>query len=109
MTTSRIRRWFFTAVSVVSLLAAACSNNNGNEGNGQGGTKSGATSGASIGVTEKDFAIGMDTTALQAGNVTFRIANAGPSVHEFVVLKTDLPEDGLPMMKDKNGIPIVDE
>jgi uncharacterized cupredoxin-like copper-binding protein len=49
-----------------------------------------------VGVAEKDFEISLDSSSAPAGEVKFTVANAGPSVHEFVVFKTDLPEDQLP-------------
>jgi len=32
--------------------------------------------------------------------VQFRIHNNGPSTHEFVVVKTDYPDEGLPLASD---------
>jgi uncharacterized cupredoxin-like copper-binding protein len=40
--------------------------------------------------------------------VTFDIQNNGPSVHEFVVLKTDLAPDQLPTTQE-DGVTIADE
>jgi uncharacterized cupredoxin-like copper-binding protein len=61
-----------------------------------------------IATTEKDFAIELDETSADAGDVTFDIHNDGPSAHEFVVFSTDLPEDDLPTTEE-NGATIVDE
>jgi len=47
--------------------------------------------------TEKDFGIALEETSTPAGSTTFDIANDGPSTHEFVVFKTDLAEDTLPV------------
>jgi uncharacterized cupredoxin-like copper-binding protein len=47
--------------------------------------------------TEKDFAIGLEESSTPAGSVTFDITNDGPSTHEFVVFKTDLAQDALPV------------
>lgn len=71
----------------------------------------GCSSGAakSTDATEKDFAITLGTDSLEAGDVTFNITNDGPSTHEFVVFRTDLAEDDLPLTKDENGNEIVDE
>ncbi|MGQ0670232.1 MAG: cupredoxin domain-containing protein, partial [Actinomycetota bacterium] len=57
--------------------------------------------GTDVGVTLRDFEIALDSTSAEAGEVTFQVANEGPSIHEFVVLKTDLAEDQLPA--DENG------
>jgi uncharacterized cupredoxin-like copper-binding protein len=79
----------------LALIAAGC-------GGGSG-------SGNSPKVTEKDFSIALDPTSVSSGEVTFSIKNDGPSTHEFVIFKTDLAADKLPITNDENGIPIVDE
>ena len=61
-------------------------------------SKAGASMvGSPISVTEKDFAIAVDRAQVSAGQVTFNVMNAGPSVHEFVVFKTDAAPDALPV------------
>lgn len=72
------------AVTAAALVLAGC---------GGGGT--------GVGVTLRDFEITLDSTSAEAGEITFEVANEGPSVHEFVVLSTDLAEDQLPT--DENG------
>lgn len=81
------------AILVLGSMAAAC-----------GGSDTGA-----VDTTLKDFSITVDPTSAPAGDVTFDITNDGPSQHEFVVFKTDLAADQLPMTEDENGVPIVDE
>jgi uncharacterized cupredoxin-like copper-binding protein len=49
-----------------------------------------------IDVTLSDFKIELSDTSSPAGEVTFEVHNKGPSVHEFVVFKTDLEPDALP-------------
>ena len=102
----RMRSIIVPLVATLSLGLVACSN--GDEDNGGAAGSNGANAGA-VGVTEKDFAIALDTTSVSAGSVTFDIKNEGPSTHEFVVFQTDLDPDALPTKKDENGIPIVDE
>jgi uncharacterized cupredoxin-like copper-binding protein len=51
---------------------------------------------------------------LTPGEVTFDITNSGPSVHEFVVMKSDLPDDQIPVdgeeaNEDAPGLRAVDE
>ncbi|MGZ4137107.1 MAG: hypothetical protein ACXVPX_06000 [Actinomycetota bacterium] len=101
------RRFLVPALGGLVLVLGSCSSTDDNT-NGAASSDA-ADDGASVSVTEKDFAIAAPTGRLDAGKVTFRITNAGPSVHEFVVFKTDLDEDNLPMTEDQNGIPIVDE
>ena len=68
----------------------------------------GCSSSGGVKATESDFKIALDSTSASSGDVTFNVVNDGPSVHEFVVFKTDLAEDSLPTKKE-NGAVIVDE
>jgi uncharacterized cupredoxin-like copper-binding protein len=81
---------YAVAVTMVGLVLSACSSS--------GGVKA----------TEKDFKITLDSSSASSGDVTFNVNNDGPSTHEFVVFKTDLPEGSLPTKKE-NGAVIVDE
>jgi uncharacterized cupredoxin-like copper-binding protein len=91
--TTMLRLMTLAAVFVLAAFAAGC-----------GGSDEGT-----VNATLKDFAITVDPTTAPAGDVTFDITNDGPSQHEFVVFKTDLAPDQLPMTEDENGVPIVDE
>lgn len=51
-------------------------------------------------VTIKDFKILPSHPSLEDGIVTLRVWNKGPATHEFVVLRSDLPADGLPIGTD---------
>jgi uncharacterized cupredoxin-like copper-binding protein len=64
-----------------------------------GGSGSGATGDVSI--TLKDFSLTATPGTFAAGPVSFDIENDGPSVHEFVVLRTDDAPDALPV---ENGV-----
>ena len=55
---------------------------------------------STVTVTEKDFAIAPALSTAKAGLVDFTVANTGPSEHEFLVFKTDLAPDKLPLGKD---------
>ena len=65
-------------------------------------TTSGGAAGTTVAATEKDFAIGLDKTTVAAGAATFSITNNGPSTHEFIVFKTDIPADQLPQDTDNH-------
>lgn len=52
--------------------------------------------GAAISATIKEWQIGLSSTTMSAGVITFNIANNGDKEHEFVVRKTDLKADSLP-------------
>jgi uncharacterized cupredoxin-like copper-binding protein len=79
------------AVATLTFAFAACSS-------GSGGVKA----------TERDFSVNLDSSSQSSGDITFHVTNNGPSAHEFVIFKTDLPEANLPTRKE-NGQVIVDE
>ena len=74
-----------------------------------------AGTGTAVGVTEKDFAIALDSDSTSAGSISFNVDNEGPSTHEFVVFATDLEPDALPVGSDGNvdeegeGVTHIDE
>ena len=56
--------------------------------------------GSPIDVTLKDFNITPTEQTVPAGDVVFHVANRAPVTHEFVVVRTDLPADALPIGPD---------
>jgi uncharacterized cupredoxin-like copper-binding protein len=56
--------------------------------------------GTPIDVTLKDFSITPTQQTVSAGDVVLHVANQAPVTHEFVVVRTDLPADGLPIGPD---------
>ena len=88
-------------------LAACSSNDDGGEAAATSAASSAATcdeiSPAAMGgveATEKDFEIALSPSQAPAGDVTFDIKNEGPQTHEFVVFKTDLSPESLPLNDD---------
>ena len=67
------------------VLLAACS--------------SGPSSGP-VSATVKEWQIDLSSTTLKAGAITFNITNGGDKEHEFVIRKTDLKSDKLPLNAD---------
>ena len=53
-----------------------------------------------VDVTLRDFHINTATPSVTSGDVVFEIHNEAPATHEFVVVRTDLPADGLPLGPD---------
>jgi uncharacterized cupredoxin-like copper-binding protein len=51
-------------------------------------------------VVEHDFALATNTSTVAAGSVAFSVTNQGPSSHELLAFRTDLPEDQLPLGPD---------
>ena len=85
---SRPLRRGLALVAVAGLLAACSSS----------GSSSGAT--GPISATIKEWQINLSSTTAASGPVTFNITNAGDKEHEFVVRKTDLKSDALPLNAD---------
>lgn len=73
---------------VLAIAATSC-----------GGSGSGAT--GDVIITLKDFSLTATPGTFAAGPISFGIDNDGPSVHEFVVLRTDDAPDALPV---ENGV-----
>jgi len=69
----------------VAATLAACGGGGG--GGGDGG----------VAATLADYSISLDPSSVAAGSVSFDITNDGPQTHEFVVFKTDLAPDALPV------------
>jgi uncharacterized cupredoxin-like copper-binding protein len=92
-----IRSWTLGGVTLaVALVGAACGGGDDETTTPPAGDTGSAAGGATVAVTEKDFAIALDPASAGAGAVTFAVTNDGPSVHEFVVFQTDLAPDALP-------------
>ena len=49
----------------------------------------------------KEWQIKLDASVGKAGTITFTIKNGGEETHEFVVVKTDMAADALPVVDDK--------
>jgi uncharacterized cupredoxin-like copper-binding protein len=56
--------------------------------------------GTSVTAALTEFKIELSATTAPAGPVTFALTNSGTVVHEFVVFKTDLAADKLPLAAD---------
>jgi hypothetical protein len=56
--------------------------------------------GSAVDITIRDFSISAPSSILGGGNTTLSVANNGPSTHEFVIVRTDLPADQLPIGAD---------
>ncbi len=69
-----------------------------------------------VDVTLATYSLKISTNSVSAGKVTFHVTNtATDQKHEFVIFKTDLPEDQLPLTADGNvdeegpGVTHIDE
>jgi uncharacterized cupredoxin-like copper-binding protein len=82
------RTWLPTLMVLVALALISCS------------AAPQPVSGPVMDVTLSDFDIVTSQPSVDEGGVTMRIANTGPATHEFVVVKSDLPPDELPIAAD---------
>jgi uncharacterized cupredoxin-like copper-binding protein len=61
-----------------------------------------------------EWSIEMDETTASAGDLTFRITNSGTIDHEFLIVKTEIPDGEIPVTgglfaEDQEGIQVIDE
>ncbi len=77
------------AVAVGALGLAACGSSGGSD-----------ASDRDIGVKLTEWSITTDRAEAPAGEITFDMENDGSVVHEFVVVKTDLEPEQLPVDED---------
>ncbi len=113
---NRLMRRGVAIVPAALLVLAACGGGGNNTTPAATPTETGVEGEAETGVqvTEKDFAISLDTTSASTGKVDFIVTNDGPSTHEFVVIKTDLdpaqlPTDGGAVEEGASGTEVIDE
>lgn len=67
------------------------------------GACSGGTTGPVSAINAKlaDWSIDLGGATGKSGTITFTVENTGANTHEFVVVKTDLKADSLPVTGDK--------
>jgi len=97
----RTRLCVATALVLLAAAATACSSES---------ASSAPSPEAGIATTLTDFKIQPAETEALAGPVTFDLTNDGPSDHSFYVVRTDLPEDQLPVtdhVVDLNQLEVV--
>jgi uncharacterized cupredoxin-like copper-binding protein len=100
----RVPRLSLTILAALGLVLPACS--------GSTEPPAGRAGDGTIGTTVRDFAITLEEHSTPAGSTTFDITNDGPSTHEFVVFRTDLAEDALPVdgaTVSEDDLDLVDE
>jgi uncharacterized cupredoxin-like copper-binding protein len=59
-----------------------------------------APAGSTVSVTLHDFKIESSTPVSNQTGVVFRVQNLAPVTHEFVIVRSDLPADQLPIASD---------
>jgi uncharacterized cupredoxin-like copper-binding protein len=103
------RRWTWALVLVLAVVAVAVPLTIARR-------QEPTTRGTPADVLLEDFRVLQDAAVLPAGTVSFRILNEGPTTHELIVVRSDLPPDKLPLQKDGltvdeegEGIEFIDE
>jgi uncharacterized cupredoxin-like copper-binding protein len=95
----KLRRVF--ALLAIGSLLAACSGSSPAASSGSGGSPAASSGGnGTVAATLKEWQISLSSTTVSAGAITFNITNDGDKEHEFVVRKTDLQSDALPLNAD---------
>ncbi len=64
--------------------------------------------------TVDEWSVTVDATSAKAGEVEFSIKNEGTIGHEFLVVKTDIPDGEIPLVGDRfeepsEGLDVIDE
>lgn len=78
-----MRPLFIVPLALVAALALpACSDDGG------------------VSVTLDEFSVGLHQSSAAAGDVALEVANEGSEDHQFIVIKTDLEPDALPLTPD---------
>lgn len=85
-------RLLTTVLGSIALLVAACSS-------GASPTPAGGSS--SVAAELSEWAIKLDSSNGKAGTIAFNVNNKGAVTHEFVIVKTDLKADSLPVVDDE--------
>lgn len=89
----------FVLVLITVALAAACGGGGGaDEENSAGGGK------AEVKVELSEWAVRPSVETVAPGEVTFKIENKGTTLHNLLVVKTDLAPDALPVDAGNNTV-----
>lgn len=98
-------RWFVSGLVTIGCVLGACGADDSDADRGMKNDVTGS-------VTE--WAVEVDAEGAMAGEVTFTIANRGTIDHEFLVVKTDIPDGEIPLVdnrfeEDAEGLEVIDE
>ncbi len=85
----------FLVVAAIGVAVAACGSSAASP------SAPPAAADGSIAVSLSEWTVAPAVAESAAGSVTFALTNAGEQMHEFVVVKTDLAADALPIVDNK--------
>jgi uncharacterized cupredoxin-like copper-binding protein len=98
----------------IAVLTAACSSPAASPSGAPASSAAApsAASGAGIAVELSEWKVAASPASASAGPVSFAVTNKGTTIHEFVVVKTDMKADSLPVVDhkiDESALTPVDE
>ena len=82
--------WNAGALLAIGVLVVGCSSSGGSGGSGD----------QTVQATEKEWQISLANATFHSGKLTIKVHNDGDKEHEFVIRKTDLTSDKLPLNSD---------
>jgi uncharacterized cupredoxin-like copper-binding protein len=90
------------ATVAIAASAAACSPSSASSApSAAPSAPAGSAAAGSVAVELSEYKVAPASATAAAGSVTFAVANKGTMIHEFVVVKTDLKADALPVVDHK--------
>jgi uncharacterized cupredoxin-like copper-binding protein len=108
-------RWLFLVLTIMSVSLAFVACGDDDDDGKSTVTPTGGANETTIDVELRDYSINIAPRSAPAGSVTFQVTNTGPSVHEFVLARTDLPAADLPtdsdgaVTEETGDIEVIDE
>lgn len=96
-------RLLATVLGSIALFVAACSS---------GASPSTGGGSSTIAAELSEWQMKLDSSVGKAGSITFNVNNKGEKEHEFVIVKTDVKADSLPVVDeevDESAFEPVDE
>ena len=64
----------------------------------------GGDTGTSLAASEKEWSVAVSPESASSGEITIDVTNDGTMTHEFVIFKTDLAPDALPLNEDGSAV-----
>lgn len=95
-------------LGTIGVLVAGCASSGGSP----SAAPASSAAGSSVAVELSEWKVTSTPATAAAGPVTFAVTNKGTTIHEFVVVKTDLKADTLPVADhkiDESALTPVDE
>ena len=88
-------------VAIAASMTACASSGASSAPSSAASAPAGSAAAGSVAVELSEWQVVPASASASAGSVTFAVANKGTMIHEFVVVKTDLKADALPVVDHK--------